>query len=50
MAAHNGTRSDFDAARLRDLAKRSSDPNRTQRLIALAIIREADREQMLRVC
>ena len=40
MAAPIRLRSDFDAARLRDLAKRSRDPDQTRRLLALAVIYE----------
>jgi hypothetical protein len=38
MAAAVGVRGDYDAARLRELAKRSEDANRTRRLLALAAI------------
>src|ERR671927_1832010 len=38
MAAPVRLRSDFDAARLRALAKRSRDPDQTRRLLALAAI------------
>ncbi len=38
MAAPIGLRSDFDAARLRALARRSRDPDQTRRLLALAVI------------
>jgi transposase len=40
MAAPIRLRSDFDAARLRDLAKRSHDPDQTRRLLALAVLYE----------
>ncbi len=40
MAAPVRLRSDFDAARLRALAKRSRDPDQTRRLLALAVIYE----------
>ena len=40
MAAPIRLRCDFDAARLRDLAKRSRDPGQVRRLLALAIIYE----------
>ncbi len=40
MAAPIRLRSDFDAARLRGLAKRSRDPDQTRRLLALAVIYE----------
>jgi transposase len=40
MAAPIQLRSDFDAARLRDLAKRSRDPDQTRRLLALAVLYE----------
>ena len=40
MAAPIRLRSDFDAACLRGLAKRSRDPDQTRRLLALAIIYE----------
>ena len=40
MAAPIRLRSDFDAARLRALAKRSHDPDQTRRLLALAVIYE----------
>ena len=40
MAAPIPLRSDFDAARLRGLAKRSRDPDQTRRLLALAAIYE----------
>ena len=40
MAAPIRLRSDFDAARLRDLAKRSRDPDQIRRLLALAVIYE----------
>src|ERR1700737_4781311 len=38
MAAAIGVRGDYDAARLRELAKRSDDANQTRRLLALATI------------
>src|ERR1700719_2731075 len=38
MAAAIGGRGDYDAARLRELAKRSDDANQTRRLLALAAI------------
>src|SRR6266581_1717745 len=38
MAAAIGVRGDYDAARLRELAKRSDDANQTRRLLALAAI------------
>ena len=38
MAAAVPLRSDFDAAQLRSLAKRSRDPDQTRRLLALAAI------------
>src|SRR5258708_14843600 len=38
MAAAIGVRGDYDAARLRELAKRSEDANQTRRLLALAAI------------
>ena len=40
MAAPLRLRCDFDAARLRALAKRSRDPDQTRRLLALAVIYE----------
>ncbi len=40
MAAPIRLRSDFDAARLRALAKRSHDPDQTRRLLALAVLYE----------
>jgi hypothetical protein len=40
MAAAVPLRSDFDAAQLRALAKRSRDPDQTRRLLALAAIYE----------
>ncbi len=40
MAAPIRLRADFDAARLRALAKRSHDPDQTRRLLALAVIYE----------
>ncbi len=40
MAAPIRLRSDFDAAGLRALAKRSRDPDQTRRLLALAVIYE----------
>jgi len=40
MAAPIRLRSDFDAARLRDLAKSSHDPDQTRRLLALAVLYE----------
>jgi|SRR5215203_5076207 len=40
MAAPIRLRCDFDAARLRDLAKRSRDPGQLRRLLALAVISE----------
>ncbi len=40
MAAAVPLRSDFDAAQLRSLAKRSRDPDQTRRLLALAAIYE----------
>jgi len=40
MAAPIRLRSDFDAARLRALAKHSHDPDQTRRLLALAVIYE----------
>jgi transposase len=40
MAAAVPLRSDFDAAQLRSLAKRSLDPDQTRRLLALAAISE----------
>ena len=40
MAAAVPLRSDFDAAQLRTLAKRSRDPDQTRRLLALAAISE----------
>ena len=40
MAAPIRLRSDFDAACLRDLARRSRDPDQTRRLLALAVIYE----------
>jgi transposase len=40
MAAAVPLRSDFDAAQLRGLAKRSRDANQTRRLLALAVISE----------
>src|SRR5918998_865301 len=41
MAAAVPLRSDFDAAQLRELAKRSRDANQTRRLLALAAISES---------
>src|SRR6266699_2150486 len=38
MAAAIGVRGDYDAARLREAAKRSEDANQTRRLLALAAI------------
>src|SRR5260370_11733310 len=38
MAAAIGVRGDYNAARLRELAKRSVDANQTRRLLALAAI------------
>src|ERR1700732_4214871 len=38
MAAAIGVCGDYDAARLRELAKRSEDANQTRRLLALAAI------------
>src|SRR6266851_10432393 len=38
MAAAIGVRGDYEAARLRELAKRSDDANQTRRLLALAAI------------
>ena len=38
MAAAIGVRGDYDAARLRELAKRSEDADQTRRLLALAVI------------
>ncbi len=38
MAAAIGLRGDYDAAGLRELAKRSDDANQTRRLLALAVI------------
>src|SRR5260370_2268237 len=38
MAAAIGVRGDYDAVRLRELAKRSDDANQTRRLLALAAI------------
>jgi transposase len=38
MAAAIGVRGDYDAARLRELAKRSQDAGQTRRLLALAAI------------
>ncbi len=38
MAAAVHLREDYDAARLRELAKRSEDANQTRRLLALAAI------------
>ena len=38
MAGAIGVRGDYDAARLRELAKRSGDANQTRRLLALAAI------------
>lgn len=38
MAAAIGVRGDYDAAGLRDLAKRSDDAHQTRRLVALAMI------------
>src|SRR5260370_36024197 len=38
MAAAIGVRGDYNAARLRELAKRSDDANQTRRLLALAVI------------
>lgn len=38
MAAAIGVRGDYDAARLRELAKRSDDANQTRRLLVLAAI------------
>src|SRR5438445_2201830 len=38
MAAAIGVREDYDAARLRELARRSEDANQTRRLLALAAI------------
>src|ERR1700704_4351154 len=38
MAAAIGVRGDYDAARLRELAKQSEDANQTRRLLALATI------------
>src|SRR6266478_1085161 len=38
MAAAIGVRGDYNAARLRELAKRSEDANQTRRLLALAAI------------
>ena len=38
MAAAIGVRGDYDATRLRELAKRSGDANQTRRLLALAAI------------
>src|SRR5216684_8826005 len=38
MAAAIGVRGDYDAAQLRELAKRSEDANQTRRLLALAAI------------
>ena len=40
MAASIRLRSDFDAARVRALARRSHDPDQTRRLLALAVIYE----------
>jgi transposase len=40
MAAPIPLRPDFDAAQLRNLAKRSRDPDQTRRLLALAAIYE----------
>ncbi len=40
MAAPIRLRSDFDAARLRALAKHSHDPDQTRRLLALAVLYE----------
>ena len=40
MAAPIRLRSDYDAARLRALAKRSRDPDQTRRLLALAVLYE----------
>src|SRR4028118_189502 len=40
MAAPIRVRSCFDASRLRDLAKRSHDPDQTRRLLALAVLYE----------
>ena len=38
MAAAIGVRGDYDAARLRELAKRSVDADQTRRMLALAVI------------
>ena len=38
MAAAIGLRGDYDAARLRDLAKQSRDSDQTRRLMALAVV------------
>lgn len=38
MAAAIGLRADYDAARLRELAKRSEDADQTRRLLALAVV------------
>ena len=50
MAAAVPLRSDFDAAQLRSLAKRSRDPDQTRRLLALAAISEgASRTEAARI-
>ncbi len=38
MAAAVGLRADYDAAQLRELAKRSEDADQTRRLLALAVV------------
>ena len=50
MAAPVRLRSDFDAARLRALAKRARDPDQTRRLLALAAIYDgASRSEAARI-
>jgi len=43
MGAGIALRQDYDAMKLRDLAKRSTDANQTRRLLALAVIYEGGR-------
>lgn len=43
MGAGIALRQDYDAMKLRDLAKRSNDANQTRRLLALAVIYEGGR-------
>jgi transposase len=43
MGAGTALRQDYDAAKLRDLAKRSTDAKQTRRLLALAVIYEGAR-------